>query len=366
MNVLILFSSKNIGGAEISLSRMALLSNKTKKNIKYKLATISGRGDWYRWIKNKGHKPLIFGTEGSFYKKNILFSMYRLFVYLKMNRFDAIYVCGVRLSFYMRFLKLFLYPTILFHGVRWNPDSNNKLDFFFRILERSTGFLIDGWIVNSLAAQITLEKKCNINRNRIHLIYNGINSPKKFSNTYNNSLEVLTVANLSSSKRYLDYLKTIQIIIKHVPKAHFIFIGRDNMNGIIQKNIKTKGLNKHISYLGFKLDVRPWLKKARLCVLPSFKEGCPTILLEAASYGIPCVAYKIDGIPEIIKNKEHGFLCKPGNIFQMSKSIIKLLTKNNLYKSMSRKFMLHVIKNFSLKKCVELHYDVFSSLEKKI
>jgi hypothetical protein len=51
-----------------------------------------------------------------------------------------------------------------------------------------------------------------------------------------------------------------------------------------------------------------------------------------------CVSYKIDGIPELIKNEEYGFLCKP-NIYQMSESIIKLLTKNNLHISMSQKSM---------------------------
>jgi glycosyltransferase involved in cell wall biosynthesis len=139
------------------------------------------------------------------------------------------------------------------------------------------------------------------------------------------------------------------------------------MKGIIQKKIKTKGLSKHVSYLGFKSNIKPWLKKARLCVLPSLgNEGCPTFLLEAISYGVPCVAYKIAGIPEIIKNKEHGFLCKPGNIYQMSKSIIKLLTNNNIHKSMSQKSMLYAMKNFSLKKSAQLHHDVFSSLKKKI
>jgi glycosyltransferase involved in cell wall biosynthesis len=263
----------------------------------------------------------------------------------------------------MRFFKFLLYPVKLVHGVRWNPNSSNKLDIFFCILERSTSFLVDGWIVNSLAAKITLKKKCNINHDCIYLIYNGVNLFKRFSNNYNNSLEVLTVANLSPGKGYLDYLKIIQIVIQHVPKAHFVFIGRDNMQGIIQKSIKTKGLSKHISYLGFKSDIKPWLKKARLCVLPSTREGCPTFLLEAISFGAPCVAYKIDGIPELIKNKEIGFLCKPGNIYQMSKSIIKLLTNNDLHMSMSRKSISHAMKNFSLKKCVQLHYDVFSSLK---
>jgi glycosyltransferase involved in cell wall biosynthesis len=363
MNILILFSSKNIGGAEVSISRMALLSNKIKKNIKYKLATISSKGDWSRWIKNQGHKPLIFGTEAPFYKKNIVFSLFRLFVYLRVNHFDAVYVCGVRLSFYIRFLKFLFYPMKIIHGVRWNPDSSSKLDIFFRILERSTSFFIDGWIVNSLSAKITLKNKCNINHDRIYLIYNGVNLFKRSSNNFNNSLEVLTVANLSPGKGYLDYLKIIQIVIQHVPKAHFVFIGRDNMQGIIQKNIKTKGLSKHISYLGFKSDIKPWLKKARLCVLPSTREGCPTFLLEAISFGVPCVAYKIDGIPELLKNKEHGFLCEPGNIYQMSESIIKLLTKNDLHISMSRKSISHAMKNFSLKKCVQLHCDAFSSLK---
>ena len=56
-NVLLLFSSSQLGGAEKSLSRMAFSST----NVKYTLSTLDSDGPWCEWVISKGLKPLVYG-----------------------------------------------------------------------------------------------------------------------------------------------------------------------------------------------------------------------------------------------------------------------------------------------------------------
>jgi|UPI0004B4490B glycosyltransferase involved in cell wall biosynthesis len=359
MRILILFSSSELGGAERSLSRMALASTK----VDYQLATIRGEGPWCDWIRQQGMQPLIFGTNGL----GMLGAMVRIFRYLRLSQIDVIYVCGVRASFWLRLSRWFLPHIIMIHGVRWNPNSNSRLDYFFRFVERKTGFLVDGWITNSNAARTSLIKRCGISSDRIHVIYNGIDAIPKYSHDIDfRPLEILTVANLSPRKGHREYLQVIKAVISRVPKARFVFIGRDDMNGAVQQAIKDAGLDSYISFEGFQADIAPWLKRARLLVLPSlWNEGCPTCILEAMAHGLPVVSFAIDGIPELIDQNEDGILIHPGDYLEMENTIVKLLTEPALLTKLGKAGNAKVANRFGIEHASNEHAKVIKVLLEK-
>ena len=75
---------------------------------------------------------------------------------------------------------------------------------------------------------------------------------------------------------------------------------------------------------GFQTDVSNYFANARVCVLPSSKqEGSPTTVLEAMSYGVPIVAYNIDGLPELVRHEQDGLLVTVADKKQFTNSIIK-------------------------------------------
>ena len=98
----------------------------------------------------------------------------------------------------MRFLKFLLPSVKLIHGIRWNPNTDSKLDRFFRAIERRFSWLIDGYITNSEIAKETLIVLCKINAKKINVIYNGIEKiPDSIIEIKNRPNEILTVANLN-------------------------------------------------------------------------------------------------------------------------------------------------------------------------
>ncbi len=355
MRVLILFSSSELGGAERSLSRMAL----TSTSIKYQVSTIQANGAWCDWIESQGMQPLILGKKGG-----ILVAMVRLFHYLRSSPVNVVYVCGIRASLWIRLFR-FLIPSIkLVHGVRWNPDSNSKLDLFFRFVERTTSFLVDAWITNSLAAKNTLIQRCGISEDRIYTIYNGVDSfPEQLPYFESRPLEILTIANLNTRKGHCEYLNAIQLVVQYVPDARFIFIGRDDMEGIVQKAIEKTGLEAYVRYEGFQPDVTNWLMRARLFVLPSlWGEGCPTSILEAFSFAIPVIAYEIDGVPELINHEEDGYLLPPGDSKALADHILKLLLNPLQNEAMGKNGREKIASYFTLSTCAYKHEMMFDQL----
>ena len=359
MKVLLLFSSSELGGAERSLSRMAMAS----KKVDYKLATVEGEGAWCDWLRSIGIEPLVFGS-GNYNKKvKVFIAVARLYRYLRKNPVDIIYVCGLRVSILVRVLSFFSPSSKIVHGVRWNPDSNTWLDISFRFSEKLLRLFVDYWITNSEAAKNTLTTRCGVPEDKVQVIYNGVDFfPSEVISVRDKDLSVITIANFSSRKGHIEYLKVIKNVLEKVPLAQFIFIGRDDMNGQVQQAIISEGLNESVFYKGFKTDVRSWLMRSRLFVLPSlWGEGCPTSILESFACGVPVVAYNIDGIPELINNNCDGYSVSIDS-GQLTNCIVDLLLDDQKNERMGKVGREKIMNKFLVDTCSNYHISVFKKL----
>ncbi|MES2662035.1 MAG: glycosyltransferase [Pseudomonadota bacterium] len=360
MRVLIVFSSSELGGAERSLSRMALASTL----IDYKLATLKSEGPWCEWVRSQGVNPIVLGKGASHGRSGLFSSIKCLFKYLKVEPVDIIYVCGVRASLWIRLFKFLIPHTKIVHGVRWNPASDSHLDIFFRFVEKISFWLIDGWITNSKAAKKTLIDQCGISESKIQVIYNGIESiPVEPPFLSSRPCEILTIANLNPRKGHREFLEAIKIVVSKIPEAKFVFIGRDDMNGLIQQAIINNSLQDNVHCEGFCSDVTPWLQRARLFVLPSlWGEGCPTSILESFSFNVPVIAYAIDGVPELVQHASDGYVCEVSKTALLADYIIKLLKDVSLSEAMGVKGRSKIKNHYSLEASSNFHHEFFKKL----
>lgn len=359
IKVLILFSSSNLGGAERSLSRMAFAS----EGIEYQLASLQGDGPWAAWVRSQGHEPLLLGCNA--WRSGIPFcALWRLVRYLRSRETNIIYACGARVSFFVRLLGFFFPNVRLIHGVRWNPNSSSKLDIFFCIMERITNRLVDSWITNSEVAKQTLISRCKIPKERIFVIYNGVYGiPTDILPQTERPLEVLTVANLTPRKGHREYLRVCQEVLKVIPDAKFVFVGRDDMGGEVQRLIEKAGLSDHVRCEGFQADVSTWIRRARVFVLPSlWNEGCPTAILEAMSFAVPCIAFAIDGIPELVIDGDSGLLLQSGDYSGMVLAIIRMLTDDEGASSLGMHGRERVRFHFGIDNTTALHSSAFQKV----
>ncbi len=368
VRVLIVFSSSELGGAERSLTRMAVAAKEMSCAVAFDLATLDGVGPWGDWCRSLGHMPVVLGTDAmrDSHGRFGLRALWRLLRLARRNRYAAIYVIGLRAAFALRLLKPWLRGARLVQGVRWNPDSDSRLDRVFRFVERYMGGLIDLYVTNAQASAQTLERCCGVPTKKIRVIYNGLSDlPGQVGqvDAGERSMNVVTVANLNPRKGHAEYLDVIQRIHARLPQARFIFIGRDDMNGRIQQEIASRGLSGTASCAGFAEDVGPWLREACLMVLPSlWGEGCPTSILEGFAHGLPVVAYATDGVPELVDDGRDGLLVAPGDGAALAAAIERILRDPQLARQMGEAGRAKVERKFTLARCVEQHAATFADL----
>lgn len=97
--------------------------------------------------------------------------------------------------------------------------------------------------------------------------------------------------------------------------AKLIFVGDGELRPIMEKKILSANLQEHIKITGYvsEKEVRKYITKCRVMVLPSFAEGLPMVIMEAFAIGRPVISTYIAGIPELVRSGENGWLVPAGN-----------------------------------------------------
>ena len=102
----------------------------------YQLATLDGEGPWCDWVRSRGQQPLVFGVRnGALHGSLKLGAFISLLRHVRHEGIQIVYISSLTASLWPRLLKPLMPGVKLVHGIRWNPDSNSRLDRFFRGVE---------------------------------------------------------------------------------------------------------------------------------------------------------------------------------------------------------------------------------------
>lgn len=120
----------------------------------------------------------------------------------------------------------------------------------------------------------------------------------------------LFVGRLLQDKGIREYLEAAKRIKEKHPRSRFMIVGfaDSNPSSLSLKDIQPYVDNGIIEYYGRQADVRPYIKQARVFVLPSYFEGTPRSVLEAMSMGRPIVTTDAPGCRETTRDGDNGFL----------------------------------------------------------
>jgi len=120
------------------------------------------------------------------------------------------------------------------------------------------------------------------------------------------------ISRLITDKGILEYIDAVKKLKSKGLKARFQILGAmdpKHKRGISQEVIKEWIDSGTIEYLGTTQDVRQFIQLADCIVLPSYREGTPRTLLEAASSSKPIIATNVPGCNQVVENKVNGLLC---------------------------------------------------------
>ena len=133
--------------------------------------------------------------------------------------------------------------------------------------------------------------------------------PAEETATHSNDLWVTTMAELNPNKNHLTALKTVEEYNSvHSRKIFYCIFGDGETRAAIEEYIAAHALSEQVRLLGNVTDSRKFMGAFDAFLWPSRKEGLPYALLEAASAGLPVIASRVGGIPEIIEHERSGIL----------------------------------------------------------
>lgn len=166
------------------------------------------------------------------------------------------------------------------------------------------------------------------------------------------ALNFLFVGRLLEAKGLFDYVKAAGILARRWPRARFQILGpmEEGPGAISRAQLNAWLEEGNIQYLGSSDDVRPFIGAAHVVVLPSWREGVPTSLMEAMSMGRPCVATDAPGCREVVRDAWNGFLCKVQDAEDLAACMNKFLEEPDLVSSMGKNGREMALSNFDADK----------------
>ena len=161
----------------------------------------------------------------------------------------------------------------------------------------------------------------------------------------------LLISRLLIEKGIVEYTEAIGILLKKHIDARFWLLGATEFEH--KRGIKAVDLEKWendgiLQYLGAVVDVRPIIEQADCVVLPSYREGLPKSLLEAASMEKPLIASDVPGCKEVVMDQINGLLCRVKDPDDLAAKMMQIYRMDeNARKGMGQKGRLLVTERFS-------------------
>jgi glycosyltransferase involved in cell wall biosynthesis len=143
----------------------------------------------------------------------------------------------------------------------------------------------------------------------------------------NRPFRFLLVSRMLKDKGVEEFVAASSIVRQQAPNVEFQMLGfvdHGNANAISLDRIQLWEKNRQVRYFGKTDDVRPYMAQADCIVLPSYREGVPHSLLEAAAMSRPIIATDVAGCRDIVDHDINGLLCKVKDPRDLAEKMLRM------------------------------------------
>ena len=206
------------------------------------------------------------------------------------------------------------------------------------------------WLLREARKVILLSKglvptaeKFRVEKSKIVVIPSGVDSehfnPERYElkrkasqikNEFNLSDEIVIgyVGRLYPAKGLTYLFHAVKKIQERYRNIVLLIVGDGSLRNELEA--MAKDLNVKSIFAGWQRDTAPYYSIMDIFVLPSLFEGLPNVILEAMAMKIPVIATKVGGNPDILSNRENGFLVPVRNVQQLALALEKLIEDETL------------------------------------
>jgi glycosyltransferase involved in cell wall biosynthesis len=209
-------------------------------------------------------------------------------------------------------------------------------------------------ICNAGTLKEVMVQRYSVHPDRIAVIPNAVDSAAFQSGRNARAPEptVLYVGRLVKEKDPLNLVDAFRIVAEKVPNARFRMIGNGPLRPEVEARIRASSLDSRVELLPGTSSLMPQLARAWVFALASVMEASPNVILEAMSMGLPVVATRVGGIPELIQDGCTGMLVKPRDPEDLAAALVAVLTDEPKRLAMGEMARQRVLENHTLETMV--------------
>lgn len=230
---------------------------------------------------------------------------------------------------------------------------------------RSNG-MIGGWLNLHLPPIIAANSRLAIDqavargipRSRLHFLPNVVDTRRFKPNgalAAERPLTLLAVGRLAKQKRFDRFISALGRVRNELGFEVRGWIAGPSQDCELRDELEAQAaqlglLPQGLQFLGGVSDMSPLYQQADLCVLTSDFEGTPNALLEAMGSGLPVVATKVGGVPDIVQHGRTGFVVDRGDLDGLVAALVELARNSALRKEMGLLAREYVEEHHSLER----------------
>ena len=328
----------------------------------FKLSLITKVSNYKKEIEEKKINVINLKTErGSLNIRKSLKDIYKIFKIYKKLKPDIVHHFGIRQIVHGNIAARLAgiknsYNSITGLGSVF-ISGNIILKFFILTVLKISLLFKKSYILVQNKHDFDFIKKKLPNKNNILLPASGVDT-NKFLQTKEPKGNVifLFASRIIKDKGIIELIEATKQLKSQKKKFELYIAGSpdfQNKSTISHVQLKTWESLGYIRYLGLVKDMEQLYKKVHVGILPSYREGLPKSLLEAASSGKPIITPDVPGCNEIVKNEFNGLIVPPKDSNELMKAMKKLILNKKLRISMGKKGRELIKKNFSNSKATK-------------
>jgi glycosyltransferase involved in cell wall biosynthesis len=178
----------------------------------------------------------------------------------------------------------------------------------------------------------------------------------------NDNIKVSMACRLLKDKGVFEYVEAAKILKQKLSNVEFELYGDidiHNPASLTLEDIQKIKNDTFVKVYGFSSDISKVFYDSNIVVLPSYREGLPKVLIEAAACGRAVVTTDVPGCRDSIEPDITGLLCKVKDSKSLANIIEKLIIDEELRNNMGKEGRKLAEKEFDIKKVVEKHFEIY-------
>lgn len=344
---------------------LLLIKNLNKEEFKPYLCVLRSS----RWLQStyldSDYIPINFL---SFKKLASYYNLYKYILWLKKEKIDVIQ------TYFVDGNKIGIIAS-KFAGVKYNISSRRNQGYWHNFLEllvlRCINHWVDLFISNANNTKEWVVKTEKITRDRISVIYNGIEleafckADEKERVLFrlqhgfkDDDILVGIVANLRPVKSLDIFLRAAQKVLEINRNVGFVLVGEGPERSALQELSRSLGVMGSVRFLGAREDIPSILGCLDIGVLSSVSESFSNAIVEYMAAGLPVVCTRVGGNEEAVDDNVTGYLVASGDYHGMAEKITSLIA-NSAYREMGQRGRRKAEKMFAVDRIVGHYQQIY-------